>query len=61
MGSPGHMGVVGSNLLDLRKIDQRVEKLEYDNVMDLVLDVQLMLKGAMQFYGFSHEVWSIIV
>lgn len=58
MGSPGHMGGVGSNLLDLRKIDQRIEKLEYGDVMDLVLDVQLMLKGAMQFYGFSHEVRS---
>ncbi|KAI4371557.1 hypothetical protein MLD38_019777 [Melastoma candidum] len=48
----------GSNLLDLRKIDKRVERLEYTGVMDLVFDVQLMLKGAMQFYGFSHEVRS---
>ncbi|KAI4372339.1 hypothetical protein MLD38_010581 [Melastoma candidum] len=48
----------GSNLLDLRKIDKRVERLEYTGVMDLVFDVQLMLKGAMQFYGFSLEVRS---
>ncbi|KAI4303378.1 hypothetical protein MLD38_039018 [Melastoma candidum] len=48
----------GSNLLDLRKIDKRVERLEYAGVVDLVSDVQLMLKGAMHFYGFSQEVKS---
>lgn len=47
---------VGNNLLDLRKIELRVDKLEYNGVMELVFDVQVMLKGAMQFYGFSHEV-----
>ncbi|OWM64256.1 hypothetical protein CDL15_Pgr018828 [Punica granatum] len=47
-----------SNLLDLRKIDQRVDHMKYQGVMDLVDDVQLMLKGAMQYYSFSHEVRS---
>jgi SWI/SNF-related matrix-associated actin-dependent regulator of chromatin subfamily A protein 2/4 len=44
------------NMLDLRKIDVRVERLEYSGVMELVSDVQIMLKNAMQYYGFSHEV-----
>ncbi|XP_065629360.1 ATP-dependent helicase BRM isoform X2 [Quercus suber] len=49
---------IGNNLLDLRKIDQRIDRLEYNGVMDLVFDVQFMLKSAMHFYGFSHEVRS---
>lgn len=44
------------NILDLRKIDQRIERLEYNGVMELVFDVQSMLKSSMQYYGFSHEV-----
>ncbi|KAH0887493.1 hypothetical protein HID58_063589, partial [Brassica napus] len=47
-----------NNLLELREIDQRVERLEYLGVMELASDVQYMLRGAMQFYGFSHEVRS---
>ncbi|CAF1873750.1 unnamed protein product [Brassica napus] len=47
-----------NNLLELREIDQRVERLEYVGVMELASDVQYMLRGAMQFYGFSHEVRS---
>ncbi|KAK6918359.1 Glutamine-Leucine-Glutamine, QLQ [Dillenia turbinata] len=46
----------GSNLLDLRKIDQRIDRLEYNGVMDFVFDVQFMLKSAVQYFGFSHEV-----
>ncbi|KAM1019379.1 hypothetical protein ACFX13_041467 [Malus domestica] len=46
----------GNNLLDLRKIDQRIERLEYTGVMELVSDVQSMLKNGMQFYGFNYEV-----
>ncbi|KAM3016714.1 hypothetical protein FF2_000695 [Malus domestica] len=46
----------GNNLLDLRKIDQRIERLEYNGVMELVSDVQSMLKNGMQFYGFNYEV-----
>lgn len=53
----GYVSGAGNNILDLRKIDQRVDRLEYNGVMELVSDVQFMLKGAMQFYGFSHEVW----
>ncbi|KAK7389936.1 hypothetical protein VNO78_25233 [Psophocarpus tetragonolobus] len=44
------------NLLDLRKIDQRIDKFEYNGATELVFDVQFMLKSAMHFYGFSHEV-----
>ncbi|KAL4363356.1 hypothetical protein GQ457_04G031340 [Hibiscus cannabinus] len=54
----GYAGGSGSNHLDLWKIDQRVDRLEYSGVMELVSDVQLVLKSAMHFYGFSHEVRS---
>lgn len=56
MENSSHMSGGGNNLLDLRRIDHRVDRLEYNSVMELVSDVQFMLKGAMQFYGFSHEV-----
>ncbi|XP_028770422.1 ATP-dependent helicase BRM isoform X2 [Neltuma alba] len=54
----GYTGGSGNSLLDLRKIDQRIDRLEYSGVMELVFDVQFMLKNAMHFYGFSHEVRS---
>ncbi|KAE8721318.1 hypothetical protein F3Y22_tig00016563pilonHSYRG00170 [Hibiscus syriacus] len=54
----GYMSGSGNNHMDLQKIDQRVDRLEYSGVMELVPDVQLILKSAMQFYGFSHEVRS---
>ncbi|KAK9013776.1 hypothetical protein V6N11_041772 [Hibiscus sabdariffa] len=54
----GSIGGSGSNNLDFRKIDQRVDRLEYSGVMELVSDVQLVLKNAMHFYGFSLEVRS---
>ncbi|KAK9065487.1 hypothetical protein SSX86_014888 [Deinandra increscens subsp. villosa] len=54
--SPGSSA--GNSLLDLRKIELRVDQLEYNGVMDLIADVQVMLKGGMQFFGFSHEVRS---
>ncbi|KAG6725442.1 hypothetical protein I3843_02G025400 [Carya illinoinensis] len=54
----GYAGASGNNILDLRKIDQRIDKLEYNGVMELVFDVQFMLKSAMHFYGFSYEVRS---
>uniref|UniRef100_A0A1J3E2P3 ATP-dependent helicase BRM n=1 Tax=Noccaea caerulescens TaxID=107243 RepID=A0A1J3E2P3_NOCCA len=47
-----------NNLLELREIDHRVERLEYAGVMELASDVQFMLRGAMQFYNLSHEVRS---
>ncbi|KAL8268519.1 hypothetical protein R6Q59_002317 [Mikania micrantha] len=46
----------GNSLLDLRKIELRVDRLEYNGVTDLIDDVQLMLKSGMQYFGFSHEV-----
>ena len=44
------------NLLDLHKIELRVDRLRYNTVPDLIADVQAMLKGGMQYFGFSHEV-----
>ncbi|KAL3829680.1 hypothetical protein ACJIZ3_018482 [Penstemon smallii] len=52
------IGGTGDNLLDLRKINLRVDKYEYSGVMELVSDVQLMLKCSMQYYSFSYEVRS---
>lgn len=52
----GYTSASGNNILDLRKIDLRVDRFEYNGVMELVFDVQLMLKSSMQHYGFSHEV-----
>ncbi|KAJ9563405.1 hypothetical protein OSB04_008565 [Centaurea solstitialis] len=54
--SPGSSA--GNSLLDLRKIELRVDRSEYNGVMDLIADVQVMLKGGMQYFGFSHEVRS---
>ncbi|KAL4562685.1 hypothetical protein LXL04_026715 [Taraxacum kok-saghyz] len=48
----------GNGLLDLYKIELRVDRMEYDSVPELISDVQLMLKGGMQYFGFSHEVRS---
>lgn len=47
---------VAQHLLTLREIEGRVDKLEYDGVIDLVDDIQSMLEGAMQHFGFSNEV-----
>lgn len=52
----GYISGPGNNILDLRKIDQRIDRLEYIGVMELVFDVQQMLKNSMQYYGLSHEV-----
>ncbi|KAL6128685.1 hypothetical protein ACLB2K_072040 [Fragaria x ananassa] len=52
----GYTSGLANNIIDLRKIDQRIERLEYSGVMELVFDVQSMLKSSMQYYGFSHEV-----
>lgn len=57
----GYTGGSGNSLLDLRKIDQRIDRLEYTGVMELVFDVQFMLKSAMHYYGFSHEVRFICI
>lgn len=57
----GFSGGSGNKLLDLRKIDQRIDRLEYNGVMELVFDVQFMLKSAMHFYGYSYEVRFLII
>lgn len=58
--SSGSSGSALNNLLDLQKIDQRVDRMKYHGVKDLVDDVQLMLKGAMQYYSFSFEVCPLV-
>lgn len=60
MENSGHAGGSGNNLLDLRKIDQRIDRMDYSGVMELVFDVQFMLRGAMHFYGYSYEVKFLI-
>ncbi|GAV64761.1 SNF2_N domain-containing protein/Helicase_C domain-containing protein [Cephalotus follicularis] len=52
----GYVSGAGNNLFDLRKVDQRVDRFEYKGVVEFVSDVQFMLRSAMHFYGFSHEV-----
>lgn len=54
----GLKSIVGktSGLLDLQKIEQRVDNLEYNGVADFIADVQLMLKSVIQFCNYSHEV-----
>lgn len=54
--SSGYTNGPGNTLLDLRKIDHRIDRLQYNGIMEFVNDVQLMLKSAVQYYGFSHEV-----
>ena len=56
--SSGCIGGQEDNLFDLPEIGMRLDNYEYGGVMEFVSDVQLMLKGAVQFYGFSHEVCS---
>ncbi|KAI7758419.1 hypothetical protein M8C21_013107 [Ambrosia artemisiifolia] len=48
----------GNNILDLHKIELRVDRLDYNTVPDLIVDVQAMLKSGMQYFSFSHEVRS---
>ncbi|GJR12887.1 ATP-dependent DNA helicase PIF1-like protein [Tanacetum coccineum] len=47
----------GNSLLDLQKIELRVKRIKYNGVMDLIADVQAMLKGGMR-YTFSGSVAS---
>lgn len=54
--SSDYLGGTKHNILDLRKIDQRIERLEYNGVMELVSDVQFMLRSSMQYLGYSLEV-----
>lgn len=46
----------GNSYLGIRKVDQQLDRSEYNGVMELVSDVQLMLKTAVQYYGLSYEV-----
>ncbi|KAK9103673.1 hypothetical protein Sjap_020927 [Stephania japonica] len=51
-------GAAGNSVLDLRKIEMRVDRLEYAGAMDFVADVQSMLKNSAQYLGLSLEVRS---
>lgn len=53
----GDMDMADDNLLDLQTIGLRVDENEYSGVLEFVSDVQLMLKSAVQYYGFSPAVW----
>ncbi|CAH9108266.1 unnamed protein product [Cuscuta epithymum] len=52
----GDIDSTDDNLLDLQTIGVRVEEAEYSGVLEFVSDVQLMLKNAVQYYGFSNAV-----
>ncbi|KAI0500418.1 hypothetical protein KFK09_018630 [Dendrobium nobile] len=54
----GFKNLVGKSsvLLDLQRIEQRVDNLEYNGVADFIADVQLMLKNVVQYCNYSHEV-----
>ncbi|KAL3536805.1 hypothetical protein ACH5RR_000171 [Cinchona calisaya] len=56
--SSGYMSGTEDNLLNLLEIDMHLDNQEYGGVMEFVSDVQLMLRSAVQYYGFSHEVRS---
>ena len=43
-------------ILDLPKINQKVESSEYDNVVNFIDDVQLSFKVAVKFYNYSNQV-----
>ncbi|XP_010933130.1 ATP-dependent helicase BRM [Elaeis guineensis] len=47
---------VTSNVLDLRRIDQRVDNLEYNGVLDFIADVQSMLQNVVHICSYSYEV-----
>lgn len=56
IGSSGGLGETLNRIIDLRKIDQRIERSEYNGVRELISDVQFMLKSSMQYLGYSQEV-----
>ncbi|PHU09575.1 ATP-dependent helicase BRM [Capsicum chinense] len=56
--STGCMGGSEDSLFGLQTVDLRVDESEYSGVLEFVSDVQLMLKRAVQYFGFSHEVRS---
>lgn len=49
-------GATSSNLLDLKRIEQRVDNSEYNDVMDFIADLQLMLKNIVRHCNYLCEV-----
>ncbi|GJW91580.1 NAC domain-containing protein [Tanacetum coccineum] len=49
----------GNSLLDLRKIELRVKRIKYNGVMDLIADVQAMLKASAQRYKYKSSLFVI--
>ncbi|CAN4111570.1 unnamed protein product [Withania somnifera] len=56
--SSGCTGGLDDSPFGLQTIDLRVDESEYSGVLEFVSDVQLMLKRAVQYFGFSLEVRS---
>ncbi|PKA58794.1 ATP-dependent helicase BRM [Apostasia shenzhenica] len=55
--NPSLVNSMGNSFfLDLQRIEQRVDMLDYNAISDLIADVQLMLKTSIQYCNNSHEV-----
>ncbi|KAJ3685779.1 hypothetical protein LUZ61_014943 [Rhynchospora tenuis] len=49
----------GSSLLDLRRIELRVDGSEYSDVMDFIADLQLMLKNVLRYFNSSYTLYQV--
>lgn len=52
------VSVASGNVLDLKRIEQRVDNLEYSGVTDFIVDVQSMLKSIVRHCNYTYEVYS---
>ncbi|XP_042421381.1 ATP-dependent helicase BRM-like isoform X2 [Zingiber officinale] len=50
------ISAASGNVLDLQRIEQRVDNLEYSGVTDFIADVQSMLKSIVQHCNYTYEV-----
>ncbi|KAG6483062.1 ATP-dependent helicase BRM-like isoform X1 [Zingiber officinale] len=50
------ISAASGNVLDLQRIEQRVDNLEYSGVTDFIADVQTMLKSIVQHCNYTYEV-----
>lgn len=51
----------GSSLLDLRRIELRVDGSEYNDVMDFIADLQLMLKNVVRYFNNSYTLYQVCI
>jgi Bromodomain len=49
----------GSSLLNLRRIEHRVDGSEYNDVMDFIADLQLMLKDVVRYFNNSYTLYQV--